>query len=68
MSGPLPVVMRPLSWLMPISDWSRAMRGLESVCHRTPARCPLFGPGVVNRPGRASLDGAQNGPAISASW
>jgi hypothetical protein len=43
------------------------MRGLESFCRKTAARCPLFEPGVVNRMGRASFSGAQNGPAISAS-
>jgi hypothetical protein len=67
MSGPLPAVMRTWTWLMPISDWSRAMRGLKSVCHRTPATCLLFGPRVVGRLGRANLGEAQNAPAISAS-
>jgi len=43
------------------------MRGLKSVCHRTPAKCLLFGPGVVNRLGRANLGEAQGGPAVSAS-
>jgi hypothetical protein len=61
------MVMRPWYWLMPTNDWSRAMRGLESVCHRTAARCPLFEPGVVNRPGRASLGAAHNGPVALAS-
>jgi hypothetical protein len=42
------------------------MRGLKSVCHRTPARCLLFGPRVVNRLGRANLGEPQNGPAMSA--
>jgi hypothetical protein len=63
----MPVIMRTWSWLTPTSDWSRAMRGLESVCSKTPARCPLFERGVVNRLGRANLSVAQNGPAISAS-
>jgi hypothetical protein len=42
----MPVIMRTWFWLTPTSDWSRAMRGLESVCRRTPARCPLFEPGL----------------------
>jgi hypothetical protein len=62
----MPVIMRTWSWLTPISDWSRAMRYLGSVCRKAPARCPLFEPGVVNALGRANLNPAQNGPTISA--
>ena len=57
----MPVVMRTWSWLTLTSDWSKATRGLESVCRKTPARCPHFEPGVVSRLGRASLSAAQNG-------
>ena len=63
----IPMIMRTWSWLTRTSDWSRAMRGLESVRRKTPARYPLFEPGVVNRLGRANSSVAQNGPAISAS-
>ena len=61
-----PVKMRTWSWLTPTSDWSRAMRGLEAVCRKTPATCPVFEPGAVNRLGRANVSAAQNAPAISA--
>jgi hypothetical protein len=63
----MPAIMRTWSWLTLTSDWSRAMRGLESVCRKTAARCPPFEPGVVNRLGRANLGAAQDGQAISAS-
>ncbi len=33
-----------------------------------PGKVPAVWARVVNRPGRASLGEAQNGPAISASW
>jgi hypothetical protein len=42
------------------------MRVIESVCRKTAARCPLVGPGVVSRLGRANVSAAQNGPGISA--
>ena len=29
------VIMRTWSWLTPTSDWSREMRGLESVCRKS---------------------------------
>jgi hypothetical protein len=63
----MPVIMGTWSWLTLTTDWSRAMRVLESVCRKTVARYPFLGPGVVNRLGCASLSAAQNGPAISAS-